>query len=93
MATGVYWELQIRNWIWIFYRHYPKLERIKNIQKYVILYIIKGALNRRLKDCLKGILEGLRHTEIIGRFPDKLTPEEVGRLYALNQRTRLRIGR
>ena len=24
MATGVYWELQIRNWIWIFYRHYPK---------------------------------------------------------------------
>ena len=28
-----------------------------------------------------------------GRFPDKLTPKEVDRLYALNRRTRLKLGR
>ncbi len=93
MASGAYWQLQIRNWIWIFYRHYPTRERIRNIYKYIIIYLIKGTLNRRLKDCVKGILEGLRNTEIIGRFPDKLSPEEVDRLYALNRRTHLRIGR
>lgn len=58
-----------------------------------MIYLLKGVLNRQLKDCLKGILEGLRHTEIIERFPDKLTPEEIDRLYTLNRRTRLRIGR
>jgi N-acetylglucosaminyl-diphospho-decaprenol L-rhamnosyltransferase len=93
VATGVYWRLLIRNWIWIFYRHYPKRERLKKIVTYSTLYLIKGALNRRLTDCVKGILEGLWHTEIIGRFPDKLTPNEVDRLYALNRRTRLKIGR
>ena len=93
LGAGAYWQLQIRNWIWIFYRHYPRRERLKKISFYSLLYIIKGALNRRLKDCLKGILEGVRHTEIIGRYPNKLSPEEVDRLYALNRRTRLRIGR
>ncbi len=93
MATGTYWRLQIRNWIWIFYRHYPASVRIRKLYLYIIMYMIKGALNRRLKDCVKGILEGLRHTEIIGRFPNKLTPEEMHRLYALNRRTHFRIGR
>jgi len=93
MATGAYWRLQIRNWIWIFYRHYPTYERIKNVYLYIPLYVIKGAFNRRLKDCLKGIVEGLRHKEIISRFPDKLTPEQLHRLCALNRRKRLRIGR
>ena len=60
---------------------------------YSIVYIIKGAVNRRLRDCVRGILEGLRRTEIIARFPEKLTPEEMNRLYALNRRRRLKLGR
>ena len=93
VATGAYWRLLIRNWIWIFYRHYPKRARLRKVAIYILLYVVKGALNRRLADCLKGILEGLWHTEIIARFPDKLSPEEVDRLYALNRRTRLRLDR
>jgi GT2 family glycosyltransferase len=93
VASGAYWRLVIRNWIWIFYRHYPTRERAKKIVTYSIVYLIKGALNRRLTYCLKGLLEGLWHTEIIRRFPDKLTRNEVDRLYELNRRTRLKIGR
>jgi GT2 family glycosyltransferase len=93
VATGSYLRFLIRNWIWIFYRHYPKRERLKKIVTYSMLYLIKGALNRRFTDCLKGIAEGLWHTEIIRRFPDKLTPNEVNQLYALNRRTRVKIGR
>ncbi len=93
VAPGAYWRLLIRNWIWIFYRYYPARERLKNVVTYSILYLIKGALNRRLSDCFKGLLEGLRRTEIIGRFPDKLTREEVSRLYVLNRRSRLKLGR
>ncbi len=33
MTTGAYWRLQIRNWIWIFYRHYPA----QPIQDYILL--------------------------------------------------------
>ena len=93
LAAGSYWRLQIRNWIWIFYRYYPTRERIKNIHLYIVIYLLKCAINLRLKDCVKGILEGLRRTEIIGRFPEKLTPDEVNRLHALNRRTRIRLGR
>ena len=93
IAAGGYWRLQIRNWIWIFYRYYPTHTRLRKLYAYIMIYLLKGVLNRQLKDCLKGILEGLRHTEIIERFPDKLTPEEIDRLYTLNRRTRLRIGR
>ena len=92
-GAGAYWRLLIRNWIWIFYRYYPAHERLKKIVTYSILYIIKGAINRRLNDCVKGILEGVRRTEIIAQFPEKLTPEEVNRLYALNRRSRLKLGR
>jgi N-acetylglucosaminyl-diphospho-decaprenol L-rhamnosyltransferase len=93
VAPGAYWRLLIRNWIWIFYRYYPARERLKKVVIYSIVYLIKGALNRRLSDCFKGIVEGLRRTEIIGQFPEKLTPDEVNRLYALNRRSRLRLGR
>jgi hypothetical protein len=82
----------IRNWIWIFYRHYPTRARLGKIVTYSALYLVKGALNRRLTDCFKGIVEGLWHTEIIRRFPDKLTPNELDRLYELNRRTRLKTG-
>jgi GT2 family glycosyltransferase len=91
--TGDYWLLRIRNWIWIFYRHYPRRACLRKIYLYSLLYLIKGAWNRRLRDCVKGIMEGVRHTEIIKRFPDKLSAEEVARLYALNRRSRLKLGR
>jgi GT2 family glycosyltransferase len=93
VPSGAYWRLLIRNWIWIFYRHYPRHERLKKIVVYSTLYLIKGALNRAIADCFKGIVEGLRATEIIGRYPDKLSPEEMHRLYALNRRSRVKIGR
>ncbi len=93
VAPGAYWRLLIRNWIWIFYRYYPARERLKKVVIYSIVYIIKGAMNRRLRDCVKGIMEGLRRTEIIARYPEKLTPEEVNRLYELNRRSRLKLGR
>ena len=93
LGSGAYWRLQIRNWIWIFYRYYPTRARLRKLYAYIVIYLLKGVLNRQFKDCLKGILEGLWHTEIIRRFPNKLTRDEVERLYALNRRTRLKIGR
>jgi len=92
-APGVYWRLQSRNWIWIFYRHYPTFDRIKGILRCLLVYIIKGAIHFRLKDCIAGIVEGLRKTEIIRRFPDKLTRQEMDRFAALYQRRTLRMRR
>jgi len=93
MASAVYWRLQIRNWIWILYRHYPTRERIKRIMSYVVVYIAKGIVNLRLKACLAGILEGLRNTEIIRRFPDKLSREEMDHFHGLYQRRMFRSRR
>ena len=38
-GASTYWSLQIRNWIWIFYRYYsPFLLRRVNITEYIIIY-------------------------------------------------------
>jgi len=90
---GTYWRLQIRNWIWIFYRYYPVVPRTRKVLSYIGVYLIKSAINRQFKAGFSGIIEGLRKTEIIARFPDKLTPAEVRRIGALNTRKKIRVGR
>jgi GT2 family glycosyltransferase len=92
-SQGAYWRLQIRNWIWINYRYYPSILRMFNILLYILLYIVKSAYNHNIRACFSGIIEGLSKTEIIERFPDKLTAKEVRRIGALNVRTKIRLGR
>jgi GT2 family glycosyltransferase len=41
-GEGEYFRLQIRNWIWIFYRHYPLIVRIGKIAVYIAVYIVKS---------------------------------------------------
>jgi GT2 family glycosyltransferase len=92
-SEGEHLRLQIRNWIWIFYRYYPSVFRMAKIAVYIIVYIIKGIYAGHLGECLLGIREGLSNTEIIERFPDKLTWAEVRQIRALNHRTRINLGR
>jgi GT2 family glycosyltransferase len=92
-GPDAYWRCQIRNWIWIFYRYYPAAERRRKVAMYSLIYMIKGLRNRQFRACLSGIMAGLRQTEIIGQYADKLSEEEIRRLAALNTRTRIRAGR
>jgi GT2 family glycosyltransferase len=90
---GAYWRFQIRNWIWIFYRHYPLVPRLRKIMSYVGIYLVKSAANRQLKAGILGIIEGLRKTDIIDRYPDKLSSTEIRRIGVLNIRKRIKLGR
>jgi GT2 family glycosyltransferase len=92
-GPGAYWRFQIRNWIWIFYRYYPSGSRLRMISSYVLLYIFKSLINNQVRACVAGILEGLTKTDIIDRYPDKLSPNEMRRIGALNTRTRIRLDR
>lgn len=91
--SGEYWRFQIRNWIWIFYRYYPPLICASKISLYVLIYIVKSMVSWHFGKCCSGILQGLSKTEIIERFPDKLTQAQVRRLRALNVRTRIQFRR
>ncbi|MDR3633694.1 MAG: glycosyltransferase [Isosphaeraceae bacterium] len=93
LGSDAFWRFQIRNWIWIFYRYYPPVERWRMISLYVLLYLAKGVATRRLAACVTGIVEGLRAVDVISRFRDKLSPREVHLLRTLNRRTTLRLGR
>ena len=84
-CNGTYWRFQIRNWIWIFYRHYPLVPRIRKVLTYIGVYLIKAVMNRQLMATVSGMIEGLRKTEIITRYPDKLTAEEVRQIGAQRQ--------
>jgi GT2 family glycosyltransferase len=90
-GAAVYWRNQIRNWIWIFYRYYPAAARWRKITLYVLLYLVKSLWNRRLAACLSGIVEGLRASQIISQYQDKLSHDEMRRLESLNRRTSLRL--
>jgi GT2 family glycosyltransferase len=90
-CKGTYWRYQIRNWIWIFYRHYPLVPRVRKVVIYIGVYLIKSAMKRQLTATVTGMIEGLRKTEIISRYPDKMTAEEVRRIGALNARKKIRF--
>src|SRR5947209_16328072 len=92
-GPGTYWYYQARNWIWIFYRYYPAGARARRVALYSLIYVAKGALNLRLRACLAGLVAGLRRTDIIGEFADKLTAAELQRLESLNRRRALRASR
>jgi hypothetical protein len=91
--SSSYFFYQIRNWIWIFYRYYPRAWRWRKIATYVPVYLVKGLAAGRLWSCLKGIIAGLKDTAIIGEFADKLTADQIGRLEELNRRQTIRFGR
>jgi len=93
LGSDTFWRYQIRNWIWIFYRYYPPVERWRMVSVYVLLYLVKGVATRRLAACLRGIFEGLRGVDVISRFRDKLSPTEIRLLRSLNRRSSLRLGR
>ena len=86
LRPGAYWYYQIRNWIWIFYRHYPPLARAPRIAAYAAVYLIRAALAWHLRECLAGLAAGLGRTEIIGRYRDKLTGPEIHHLRSLRRR-------
>jgi GT2 family glycosyltransferase len=88
-----YWRLQIRNWIWIYYRYYNTSFCIYSILTCSLTHIIKCMLNGHLNACLAGIRAGLAGTEIRRRYPDKLTTGEMRRLQSLRRRLRFRVGR
>jgi GT2 family glycosyltransferase len=91
--SSAYYFYQIRNWIWIFYRYYPPLARLRKIAMYVPVYLAKGAAGGQLWACVRGIAAGLGATRIIADHADKLTGDQVGRLEALNTRRTVRFGR
>jgi GT2 family glycosyltransferase len=86
LPSGIYWYYQIRNWIWIFYRYYPSWARRRMVVLYVLTYLAKATLAGRLWPTLRGIVDGLKRTEIIGQYDDKLSERELRRLHSLNVR-------
>jgi GT2 family glycosyltransferase len=93
-ASGNYLRLQIRNWIWIYFRYYPRLVCWWKVASYSTIYLIKGLANRELLASVRGIVEGLRHTSIIDEYADeKLSYEQVGMIDSLNRRTAIRLRR
>jgi GT2 family glycosyltransferase len=92
-GAATYWNFQIRNWIWIFYRYYSPFYCAVNIAEYIVLYLIKGLLNGHLPACLRGIRAGLASSSIRQRYPDKLNRQEMGRIHSLSRRLKFRLGR
>src|SRR5262249_33922619 len=76
-GPSIYWHHQIRNWIWIFYRYYPPVERWRMVSLYIALYLIKSLSARQAAACSAGILAGLRRLDIIRGYDDKLTSSEL----------------
>jgi GT2 family glycosyltransferase len=87
VRPGAYWYYQIRNWIWIFYRYYPPPICLLKAALYASLYLFRAARARHLADGWAGIVAGLKRTDIIGRYDDKMSGSEQNRLRTLNRRT------
>ena len=92
-GLGKYFYYQIRNWIWIFYRHYPASWRYRKVAQYCGVYLVKGLANRSFWQVLRGITSGLSQRRIVADYPDKLKPDQVSALEGLNRRRRVRLGR
>jgi GT2 family glycosyltransferase len=86
-----YFRRQIRNWIWIFFRHYSGWRCWWKVTEYSALYVLKGLANRQLRACLAGILDGLRGRAIAAEFAEKLTAEQAHQIALLNRRWHLRL--
>ena len=86
-----YFRFQIRNWIWIFLRHYPALLCWWMILLYSSVYLIKGATNGRPFACAMGIVEGLGGLAIARQFGPKMSFREARLVRTLNRRYRIRL--
>ncbi len=53
-------RFQIRNWIWIFYRHYPFWPRTMRVALLSAAYIVKSIRVGHLGAVVSGIADGLR---------------------------------
>lgn len=86
-----YWRLQLRNWIWIFFRYYPGLQAWRRALLYTGLYFVKATANKQLRAWVAGVHEGFagRHAEP----GTKLTPAQVEHYDSLNRRKKLVLGR
>ena len=91
--SGNYFYYQVRNWIWIFFRHYPFFARWKKIGMYSAMYLIKGTLNRHPLAALKGVLAGLLGIDAVSEFPKKMTSAEAKRMDDLNRGRSLRVAK
>ncbi len=88
---ATYFRCQVRNWIWIFFRHYAGWRCWWKVAEYSALYLIKGMANRQLRACVEGIVEGVRGRAIAREFAEKMTPAQAARIRKLNSRWRLRL--
>jgi hypothetical protein len=91
-----YFRLQIRNWIWIYFRHYPAPLAWWKASTYSALYLIKGLTNRQLRACATGIVEGLRNRHAgdaleAADFEEKMTLDQARHIASLNRRLGLRL--
>ena len=90
VPTQRFFYYQIRNWIWILYRHYPFWPRVMRVSLLSAVYLIKGLRAGYAKACLRGIFDGLRGRHWIGHYTPKLSSEQIRRLSTLNRRWKLR---
>ncbi|MBC7784746.1 MAG: glycosyltransferase family 2 protein [Burkholderiales bacterium] len=90
-SKASYFKNQIRNWIWIFFRHYPRPQAWWKTGVYSALYLVKGLANRHPLACLRGILEGIGGRDVAAEFADKMTPEAARLIQSLNRRRRVAL--
>lgn len=86
-----YLRLQVRNWIWIFFRHYPCWRGWMHVATYSGLYLAKGLFSRNVAASVRGIIEGVRGRRIYAEFGQKLSREQIEQIGDLNPRLRLSL--
>jgi len=91
VPTSRFFYYQIRNWIWILYRHYPFWSRSIRVSLLSAVYLIKGLRAGYTAACLRGIRDGLRGTQWIDQFNPKLSTEQIRKLTVLNRRWKVRV--
>lgn len=85
-----YFHYQIRNWIWILYKHYPFWPRVSRISLLSAAYLVKGMRAGQLPAAVGGIVAGVGGTRWIKHYDAKLRIDQVHKLSALNKRWRIR---
>ena len=90
VPTQRFYYYQIRNWIWILYRHYPFWPRVQRVALLSAVYLLKGLRAGHFTACLQGISDGLRGTQWVGQFASKLSTAQIQQLALLNRRWKIR---
>lgn len=88
--SSSYFHLQSRNWMWIFYKHYPFVDRCRAMATYAVVYLVKGALSGRLWACTRGLFAGVWRWDLAAAFPEKMSREQVRAYEKLNPRSGIR---